>query len=368
MIQASPLVVLIYCLLVRGVLGGIVASKIAPEGSSTTDVPSGHGNATSMKFVQYQGLNTAYYEFGDPKNPTVIVTGGWPTGAESNTPVAEGLAAKGLHVVMYDQYGAGNTAKPWGPWDYSITNLANQMSAVIDAAAPNKKVGVYGGTWSVFIGSEYCCMYPDSDKISAIFAIGGPSFDLGYQALIDQTKNLVHDQQNLTKVLAQWTLLSYEEEVSVPIIPEVLALTDLPNTFETKLQDCLHALNNSDADALADILGNEVARALIYDFGDYKRTETAHGEQKYQWYIFNRLLPGLKTGKMYRQYLPVPRVKEWQMKQDYIQSDIMNLGLAERTPHLNLTYLDGGHNPPSADQTEEIENTIVEWMYEIEGA
>lgn len=353
-------------LAIHGALGGIVASKIAPYGSSTTDVPSSYHDANSLKYVYYQDIPISYYEYGNPDDPTVIATGGWPPGASQYNDFAATLAKRGVHVVLYDQRGAGKSGHPWGPEGYSITNLANEMGAVIDAVSPDKRVIVWGGTWSPFIASEHCSMYPDSHRIAAIMSTGGPSFDLGYQALIDQTKNLVFNQQNLTKVLSQWIMLSYEEEIAVPVIPEVLAETGLPNWIESKIQDGLHALNSSNANALADVLNSEIARALIYNFGDYDKDSMAHGEQKYQWYVFNRVVPGILSGKMYRQNLPVDRVKVWQMENDSIQTDIMNIGLGERTPNLSLTYLPGGHSSTlSGNNTEIMQDTIVEWLKDI---
>lgn len=346
----------------------IAASTVAPYGSSTTDVPSDFPNANSLNYTYSQGLAVSYYEYGDASNPTLIVTGGWPPSAYIYNDIAATLATRGVHVVLYDQRGFGKSAHPWGPWDYSITNLANEMGAVIDAVAPNKSVIVGGDTWSPFIASEYCDMYPNSHRIEAIMSIGCPSFDLAAQTLIDQTRNLVSDQQNLTEIIGQWIALSYELEISIPVIPEILALTNAPGTFIDSVQNGLYALNNSNADALADILGSELSRQLLLDFSQHStsNTDTAHGEQKYQWYIDNRMIPGIISGKMYRQYLPVEKLKVFQLRNDTIETDLLIQNLGEHTPSLNLTYLDGTHwDFLQGDNSEIIIDTFVEWLYDM---
>lgn len=335
------------CPLINVVLGDIQVSTIAPYGSSSTDVPEQFDRAQSLNYTYYQNIPISYYEYGDaaPDKPTVIGTGGWPPGAESYNDMAGALSERGIHVVLYDMRGAGKSGHPWGPEGYSITNLANEMGAVIDAVAPNRNISLYGGTWGPFIASEYAAMYPDSHRISTIFSIGCPSFDLAAQTLIDQTRALANDTQNQSEILGQWLALFYEAQISVPVIPEILALTGAPQFFTETIPDALRALNNKDADELANILGSQLAKDLLYNFGDYwDSSDEAHGEQKYQWYIFNRMLPGIISGKMYRQYLPVDRVKVWQKTNDSIQTSLLLENLGKHTPHLDLSYMIGGHN------------------------
>lgn len=350
------------CTLVHGVLGGVTVSTVAPYDSSTTDVPSNFPNASSLQFTYSQGLAVSYYEYGDPTNPTLIITGGWPVSAETFDDFAADMADRGLHVILYDQRGSGKSAHPWGIWDYSLPNLAEDMGAVIEAAAPNKEVAVFGEAWSPFIASEYCDMHPENGSIGTIFSVGVPSFDLATQSLIDQTKNLVHNQQNLTQVLAQWASISYMGVVSIPVIPEVLVQIGIPQWIADKLLDILKALHAADAGALNNQLGSNIASALTA-LTKGRNSDTSHGMLKYQWYVFNRLIPGIISGKMYRQYLPVDKLKVWMMNGDNIETKILIDGLGERTPNLNLSYLDGNHyNYKYGESGATIKATILEWM------
>ena len=362
MIQTSVLLISVYSLLIRGVLGGIVASKIAPEGSSTTDVPSAFSGANSVNYAYSQGIATVYYEYGDSQNPTVIMTGGWPNSANIYNGFANELAAKGLHVVVYDKRGFGQSDKPWGPWAYSLPNLADEMGAVIDAAAPNKKVAVFGDTWSPFAASEYCAMYPNNDKIGAILSIGVPSIDLSNQDLIDQTRNLVNDQQNLTRVLSSWASIAYQFGISVPVIPEAIEESGVASWIADDIQKVLNAANTSDQAVLSEILGPNLADGIM-GILSLNRDDTSHGMQIYQWYVTNRLIPGIISGKMYRQYLPVEKVKVFELLGDTIENTLEIKTLSQRTPNLNLTYLNGTHfSFDSPENHQYMMETLLEWV------
>lgn len=349
--------------LIRGVMASIKATSIAPYDSSSTDIPSSFSGAVSHGYAESHGLYTSYYEYGNSSNPTVIMTGGWPSGASALSGFAEGLAHAGAHVVLYDTIGSGSSSHPWGSWDYSITNLADEMAAVIEAAAPNKKVATFGEAWTPFISSEYCAMHPDDGAIDTIFSIGIPCFDLSNQALIDQTKNLVNDQQNLTRVISQWASLAYMGLISFPAVPEALIDSGIPQYIVNELNDVFTALNTSDSQVLSSILGESLADGLLESL-KYDKSDTSHGMQKYEWYVQNRLVPGILSGKMYRQYLPVDRLKVWMLKDDNIETNIMLEGLGEHTSaEPNITYLDSGHFGWGAHGNSKLmRSTIIEWI------
>lgn len=198
--------------------------------------------------------------------------------------MARALSERGIHVVLYDQRSAGKSGHPWGPEGYGIENLANEMVHVIDTVAPRKNVSVYGGTWRVFIASEYASMYPDSHRISNIFSIGRPSFDLAAQALIDQTR-LSPRSIECQECNIPVALLILSTSNSASSRPRDIGSNPAPQFFTEEVPKALRALHDKYLDMLADILGSPLARQLLYNFGDnWNANDEAHGEQKYQAY------------------------------------------------------------------------------------
>lgn len=284
------------------------------QGADTSDHPD----------VSYQNVSISYFEYGDPKNPTVVVTGGWPWDSSAFDVVAKQLASDGFHALRYDQRGSGKSGHPSDESLYSLPDLAGELGALIDARAPGKPITMIGEAWSPFIGSEYACTYPG--RIKSIVSIGTPSFDLAVNQLDKALGGVVSNPSTLPAVAEQLAALSYFFLLDIPIIPGFVFATGVPtwiiNAITTLIDDPSEFLKKDPS------FSNWPTHQKDYLPGSYK----------YKWIVNNRMLKKPKWN-----YLPVDNVRVFQMNQDVIETPMLINDLENHTPNLNLTRLNGGH-------------------------
>ncbi|WP_081878432.1 alpha/beta fold hydrolase [Nocardia brasiliensis] len=277
-------------------------------------------------FAEYHGVRVSYFEYGPDAEhaPTVVVTGGWPWDSSSVETQAEKLAARGLHVVRYDQRGSGRSDHPAGVDAYGLPELAGEFGAVIDAAAPGHTVNVFGEAWGPFIASEYTTVEPG--RISAIISVGAPSLDLAFAALYRQTRRAVTEPSLLVPVAAQWAAISYFFGLAIPQIPELIIGTGVPTAIVNTITDLTVGQ--------MDKIRNDPASVF---HGPVTVPDTGAGINKYRWFVYHRL------AHPEHDYIDVPRLRLYQMSDDAVETDVLNEGLAERTPHLDKDTLPGDH-------------------------
>lgn len=287
-------------------------------------------------FTEYHGVQVSYFEYGPDADhaPTVVITGGWPWNSSSVEGQAARLAARGLHVVRYDQRGSGLSGHPTGVDPYGLPELAGEFGAVIDATAPGHTVNVFGEAWGPFIASEYSTIAPG--RISAIISVGAPSLDLAFGALHRQTRRAATEPELLAPVAAQWAAISYFFGLSIPRLPELIIGTGVPtvvvNTITGLATGQLQTLENDPASVF---------------HGPVTVTDTGAGINKYRWFVYHRLLDPAHD------YIDVPLLRVYQMSEDAVETDVLNDGLADRTPHLQKFTMRGDHGSyiagPDAD-------------------
>lgn len=93
------------------------------------------GEIDEVRIVHFDHVSLAVDEFGDPKDPVVLLIAGATQSMDWWTPdFCESLAAAGLHVVRYDQRDTGQstTSSPGWP-DYSGADLARDAVRILDA-------------------------------------------------------------------------------------------------------------------------------------------------------------------------------------------------------------------------------------------
>lgn len=72
----------------------------------------------------------------------VVLIHGWPLNADSFDDMAYGLAQNGFRAIAYDRRGFGRSDQP--PVGYDYDTFADDLAAVIDAAAGDQKVALVG--------------------------------------------------------------------------------------------------------------------------------------------------------------------------------------------------------------------------------
>lgn len=300
-------------------------AKTSPASLTSQTAPASSTSAPRHQFANYQNIPISYFEYGDSKHPTIVVTGGWPWDSSGFDGLGRQLASDGFHVIRYDQRGSGESGHPNDESSYSLPNLANEFRTVIDTLAPGKPITVFGEAWSPFIGSEYACTYPG--RVKSIVSVGTPSFDLAQNALNRATVRVLNDSSSIGSVVKQLAALSYFFLLDIPIIPEWLFNSGIPAFLVnavTTLIDNPSELFKEDPSYLAN--------------NPTHKNDYGPGSNKYKWIVNNRILNAPKWS-----YLPVENLRVFQMKSDVIEGPILVENLDQYTPNLNITELRGGH-------------------------
>ena len=126
--------------------------------------------------IEGAGLELALTERGDAARPAVVLVHGFPDTSAVWNPVAE-LLADDFHVVTYDVRGAGRSDVPGRRADYALSNLVDDLAAVIDAVSPDAPVHLVAHDW----GSIQAWEAVTTDRLAGRFAsytsISGPPID-----------------------------------------------------------------------------------------------------------------------------------------------------------------------------------------------
>lgn len=132
---------------VGGVIGGVIAWKLASRPATVhfEEVADRIVHADHSHFIDVDGIEIHFQEFGDRSHPTMLLVHGFTASVYVWKTVAPMLAAAGFHVIAADLVGFGFSQKPaW--FDYTIQSQARILSRLMD------RLGI--GTATV-VGSSY---------------------------------------------------------------------------------------------------------------------------------------------------------------------------------------------------------------------
>lgn len=94
---------------------------------------------------RHDGFRLEYTEYGDSANPDVVVlTHGIMLSRRMHRPLARRLAREGFRVITLDLLGHGGSDRPTESWQYSMTDFAEQVLALLDHLGVQR--AVVGGT------------------------------------------------------------------------------------------------------------------------------------------------------------------------------------------------------------------------------
>lgn len=165
---------------------------------------------TPTRTVTRGPVELAVYERGTVESgPTVVLVHGYPDSARVWDAIADKLAAQ-FHVVAYDVRGAGASSAPTRRQDYAIKELMADLGAVLDAAAPGRKVHLVGHDWGSIQCWEGVTTVPLSARIATYTSISGPCLDhVGYW-LRDNAKPGWRGRQVLKQLLRSWYIVAFQ--------------------------------------------------------------------------------------------------------------------------------------------------------------
>ncbi|MGI8542449.1 MAG: alpha/beta fold hydrolase [Aridibacter sp.] len=132
---------------IGGVIGGAVALKLLSREKTVdwNDYTDEIHHPENSNFVDVDGVTIHYQEFGDEKNPKMILIHGYTASTYVWHTVAPKIADEDFHVISVDLLGFGFSDKPaW--FDYSIASQSRLILRFINCLGIGK---------ATFVGSSY---------------------------------------------------------------------------------------------------------------------------------------------------------------------------------------------------------------------
>jgi len=142
-----------------GAVGAAVAVKMLtrPRTVNWEDVRSLVPHSDHSHFVSVDGVRIHFQEFGDAKNPAVILIHGYRSSLFAWRSAAPRLADSGFRTIAVDLVGFGYSSKPhW--FEYSIQSQARVISRLMDVLGLGRASIVgssYGGAIASVLALDY---------------------------------------------------------------------------------------------------------------------------------------------------------------------------------------------------------------------
>ncbi|PEG59814.1 alpha/beta hydrolase [Mycolicibacterium boenickei] len=123
------------------------------------------------RFVRTNGVTLKVLEAGEPGNPVVVLTHGFPELAYSWRHQIPVLAAAGYHVIAPDQRGYGGSSRPDGIDAYNIVELTADIAGLLDDVGAERAI-LIGHDWGSPVATNFPLFFPD--RVSAVAALSVP--------------------------------------------------------------------------------------------------------------------------------------------------------------------------------------------------
>lgn len=133
-------------------------------------------NTTKFRKLEVNGINIAYRESGNPKNPTIVLLHGYPASSHQYRKVLNQLS-NDYHLIAPDYPGFGDSDFPEpNRYEYTFDNLANTMDVFLEKKGLNSYAIVmqdYGAP----IGFRIATKHPE--RVTAIITQNGNAYEEG---------------------------------------------------------------------------------------------------------------------------------------------------------------------------------------------
>lgn len=112
--------------------------------------------------MQYSRNNLTFnvLGFGDKDKETIILLHGFPANAQSWQPTAKLLAKKGYHVLVPEQRGYSKDARPKRRRDYRLSELVEDIVALLDSAGL-QSAHIVGHDWGGVVAWAFAAAHPE---------------------------------------------------------------------------------------------------------------------------------------------------------------------------------------------------------------
>jgi pimeloyl-ACP methyl ester carboxylesterase len=165
----------------------IAAPAFARDSATTSVSQVMVSDKTQVNFgsEMIDGVNIAYREAGDPKNPTILLLHGFPTSSHMYRNLIPKLATK-YHVIAPDYPGYGASGMPLAEnFEYSFAHIADMMTTLIDRKNVDK-YAVYLMDYGAPIG--YRMFAENPERVSGFIIQNGNAYEEGLQEFWDPLK------------------------------------------------------------------------------------------------------------------------------------------------------------------------------------
>lgn len=157
---------------IGGAIGATIAWKLATRAATVNfeDYADKIDHAENSNFIEVDGMEVHYQEFGDPKDPKMILIHGFTASTYVWTTTAPKFADEGFHVIAVDLIGFGFSEKPsW--FDYTIASQARMISRLMDHLGIGKAT-IIGSSYGGAVASWLTLDYPERvEKLVLVDAV-----------------------------------------------------------------------------------------------------------------------------------------------------------------------------------------------------
>lgn len=139
----------------------------------TTDA---HTPPATLHVTSTDGVRLAVQDHGDRSLPTIVAVHGYP----DNHTVWDGVVAElagSFRVVTYDVRGAGASDRPTGRRAYRISQLVDDLGAVLDAVSPDEPVHLLAHDWGSIQLWDALTEERLAHRVRSYTSVSGPSLD-----------------------------------------------------------------------------------------------------------------------------------------------------------------------------------------------
>ena len=132
-------------------------------------------NPVNYKTLSINGVNVAYREAGDSKNPTLVLLHGFPSSSHQYRKVLNQLSDE-FHLIAPDYPGFGNSDFPSvNDYEYTFDNIAETINSFLELKGINRyalMIQDYGAP----IGFRIATAHPE--RVTAIINQNGNAYEL----------------------------------------------------------------------------------------------------------------------------------------------------------------------------------------------
>lgn len=125
----------------------------------------------SVSRIAVGDVELVVHQAGDPANPTVVLSHGFPELAHSWRHQMQPLADAGYHVIAPDQRGYGHSSAPTDVTAYGIEQLTGDLFALLDHFGKQDAIFV-GHDWGSIVVWEAARLQPD--RVKAVVGVSVP--------------------------------------------------------------------------------------------------------------------------------------------------------------------------------------------------